>query len=108
VVRRNRKHFEASEQGKASRRRKAQRHRQRHPHKEAARVAVSVAIKTGRLRVPGRCSACGRSDSGRIEAHHHRGYDDAHWLDVVWLCHPCHMHADGIASSPTDSQPELL
>lgn len=108
VIQKGRERFEKSEAGRVWRREKAQRHRLMNPHKAKARVAVSVAIRLGHLIVPPACSACGRSDSGRIEAHHHCGYDEAHLLDVVWLCHPCHMHADGIASSPTDSLPESL
>lgn len=50
--------------------------------------AVYRAVKAGRLVRPATCSSCGAG--GRIEAHHHHGYDVEHRLDVVWLCRPCH------------------
>jgi hypothetical protein len=58
-----------------------------------------MAIRDGRLCVPEECESCGSSGPARIEAHHHQGYDEAHWLDVIWLCHSCHMRADGIINS---------
>lgn len=52
--------------------------------KQAARLAITHAIETGRLlRLP--CEVCGepRSDA------HHDDYDKP--LDVRWLCRPHHM-----------------
>lgn len=34
------------------------------------------------------CEDCGTRM--RVQAHHHKGYSRAHWLDVIWLCPPCH------------------
>lgn len=34
----------------------------------------------------------------RVEAHHHKGYDEDHWLDVVWLCRSCHVLAEELPS----------
>jgi predicted HNH restriction endonuclease len=76
----------------------AARQRVKYPDRARARLAVTHAIAAGRI-VVGPCSACelepkkvnGRQ---RIEAHHHKGYDEEHWLDVVWLCRPCHREVD--------------
>jgi hypothetical protein len=59
-----------------------------HPdHCEAWR-AVYRAVKSGKLKRPAKCSRCGKKC--RPHAHHHRGHDVKHHLDVVWLCIPCH------------------
>ena len=53
-----------------------------------ARMAVWYALRTSALiQVP--CVECG----AKSEAHHHRGYDADHVLDVVWLCRPHHAAA---------------
>lgn len=57
-----------------------------------ARSEVNKAIRRGDIvRQP--CCECGAK---RADAHHHNGYDTAHWFDVEWLCRRCHMrgHAE--------------
>lgn len=68
-------------------------HRRRHPQRNKARVAVLAAIKAGKLIRPSTCSRCG--DENQIHAHH-ESYEPDRWLDLVWLCRPCHMarHAE--------------
>lgn len=57
----------------------------RDPNRFRARLAVARAVKRGDLvRQP---CGCG---SKKVEAHHHKGYAEQHWLDVVWLCKRCH------------------
>lgn len=56
--------------------------------KATAHKRVLRAIKNGTLVNPRQCTQCGKR--GRIEAHHHNGYEKAHQLDVVWLCCECH------------------
>jgi ribosomal protein S27AE len=51
-----------------------------------ARVAVSNALKTGRLVRPDRCEQCG--EAGKLQAHHE---DHGRPLDVEWLCGECHL-----------------
>lgn len=60
-----------------------------HPDRRMARSAVLEAKRSGRL-VPKPCRDCGASS---VHAHHHNGYAKEHWLDVVWLCPPCHSRA---------------
>lgn len=60
--------------------------------KQAARKAVGRALKTGRLIKPACCGHEG-CDETYIEAHHCRGYEREHWLDVEWLCHSHHRKA---------------
>ncbi len=72
------------------------------PAKAAAHRAVAEAINRGALVRPKSCSRCGREPMPRInsksgsgiEAHHHRGYAPAQWLDVLWVCKPCHSILD--------------
>lgn len=52
------------------------------------RMKVSRAVARGEL-VRGPCW-CGEVET---QAHHANGYDDAHALDVVWLCAPHHRAA---------------
>lgn len=103
----SRKIYNASELGSAVRRRyrtselgldARKRYRTAHPDRERARHAVSSAIRSGNLvRQP--CSSCGLTPKKvngqqRIEAHHHLGYSEEHWLDIVWLCQRCHGQAE--------------
>lgn len=60
------------------------RRRARSPEKDAARYAVSNAIRDGRL-VRGPCAFCGTTV--RVQAHHE---DYSRPLDVVWACFKCH------------------
>jgi hypothetical protein len=57
-----------------------------------SRDAAKQALKSGRLRRPDRCQACGRPPSPtlRIEMHHP---DYSRPLDVVFLCSLCHGQA---------------
>lgn len=69
-----------------------------HRLKVKARSAVQHALKSGKLIVPDSCQSGGQYGvecSGRLEAHHHRGYwPRAAWTDVIWLCTTCHKAAD--------------
>lgn len=56
---------------------------------QAARQAVARAVRETRLVRPKACSKCGLT-RGVIQAHHHKGYEPAHQLDVQWLCAVCH------------------
>lgn len=58
----------------------------RNPDTRRAAQAVERAVASGRL-VRGACADCGAVAK---HAHHANGYDQDHWLDVVWLCVPCH------------------
>lgn len=62
---------------------------------DAARKAVAMAVRARDL-VKEPCNSCG--SRGAVEAHHYRGYDISHWLDVRWLCKRCHQAAE--ASRP--------
>lgn len=84
----------ASAQGHAI----AKKTRSKHPDRGRARQAVAYAIKAGRLVIQP-CSSCELAPKKvngqqRIEAHHHLGYSEEHWLDIVWLCQRCHGKAE--------------
>lgn len=63
--------------------------RKKFPMEKKARDAVYCAIKSGKMIRPKKCSLCGTSRM-RIEAHHHKGYEQEFMLDVVFLCTSCH------------------
>lgn len=63
--------------------------RKRHPDKAIARWKVTNAVQSGAL-IKGPCSKCNRPPDRHVHGHHHNGYDEAHWFDVVWLCRWCH------------------
>jgi hypothetical protein len=57
--------------------------------KDKARHAVHVAVRTGRMAPASRCQHPG-CEAAKVEAHHHRGYEPEHALDVVWFCRKHH------------------
>jgi hypothetical protein len=63
----------------------------------AAGHAVEAAIELGELTRPAVCGDCG-TDKRKIEAHHHKGYQREHWLDVVWA----------LPGMPQESRPRRL
>lgn len=63
-----------------------------HPLQRKARSAISNALRLGKIIKPIKCQACGCVE--KLEAHHWKGYEKEHWLDVQWLCHKHHLEAD--------------
>lgn len=83
------RHVEGGSRGEASveaRLRARTRWLANNKQKRAAHVAVSNAVRDGKLVNPGVCSAC-KSSHRDVEAHHD---DYSLKLDVRWLCVPCH------------------
>jgi len=66
--------------------------------------AVERALRIGRLHRPRCCQKCG--EMCKVEAHHHRGYAEAYWLDIEWLCPPCHQakHALSLKTKGRDEK----
>lgn len=64
------------------------RYNTKYPEKAKAHNAVSIALRDGKLLRPSVCEKCNISDV-RIEGHH-ESYEEKDWLDVIWLCDPCH------------------
>ena len=70
------------------------RKKQSHPLRTAAQSAVSNALRAGLITKPTVCSLPEPLDgkhAGRIEADHHEGYEPENHLDVLWVCHACHV-----------------
>lgn len=64
-------------------------YRKRYPVKSKAQDAVSYAIAQGRFPRASthNCTHCGSAAT----EYHHWSYEPEHWLDVIPLCHNCHM-----------------
>src|SRR5579859_4747214 len=60
--------------------------KERYPEHHLARMAVKNAKAKGLL-APQPCEVCGSIYS---EAHHHKGYAEENWLEIVWLCKQHH------------------
>ena len=80
-----------------------------HPGIKAAQMAVSRAVKSGRLPnlITLICLYCGNKAK---YYHHPNGYDKEHRFDVVPVCCKCHMniHRYGLSSSGTKPVTEPL
>jgi hypothetical protein len=61
----------------------------KHTIKRKARYFLNNAINAGKLpRVKYlKCAFCSKTAQ---EYHHHKGYDEVHWLDVIPVCKDCH------------------
>ena len=77
--------YAKSKRGRAAHRLACLNYNSKNPHKKKATVAVRVAVASGKLTMPDKCSSCGKS--GKVHGHHD-DYDLP--LDVVWLCPTCH------------------
>lgn len=50
-----------------------------------AQRKLHVAVRTGQIVSSPICQHPGCTET-EVRSHHHRGYDEKNWLDVVWLC----------------------
>jgi len=62
----------------------------KHPEKRAAKTAVQLAVREGSLLAINKrtCTECGKQAT---DYHHPNGYDRENHLNVIPLCHACHM-----------------
>ena len=82
--------YRQSTHGKAIRAKATQRFRIAHPDRIQASVAVKDAVRRGIL-MPPTSFQCKMCDNTAEHYHHHKGYEEEHKLDVVPLCHVCHV-----------------
>lgn len=66
-----------------------QREYQKHPLHRKARIALTNAVRDGKLPRVGtqKCTHCPKQAQ---QYHHHNGYEPEHWLDVIPVCIKCH------------------
>ncbi|ATN93415.1 baseplate wedge protein [Pseudoalteromonas phage J2-1_QLiu-2017] len=62
-------------------------YRDKNPLKYKAHCAVNNALRDNKITKPSSCECCG--EEKKLEAHHD-SYQEQHWLDVRWVCDPCH------------------
>jgi hypothetical protein len=67
---------------------------------QKARSALNQALRKGKIK-KGECFLKGDNCFGRIEAHHHLGYDKKHYYDVLWVCSQHHTELDKINAKTT-------
>lgn len=76
----------------------ARNERWRRKNSEAINASATVyrAISKGILKRSECCQWCGTGADDRRLIAHHASYEKDRWLDVVWICHPCHkkVHQD--------------
>lgn len=59
--------------------------------RRSAHLAVAKAVRNGTLHKPTLCEECSElRPPVELHAHHYLGYDEEHWLDVIFLCPKCH------------------
>jgi len=83
------KRYEQTDKGRKNRSNQTKQFYIRHPDQSKARTAVNYAIRDGKLPRPDslQCHYC----PARAEQyHHHKGYAQEHWLDVIPACIKCH------------------
>ncbi len=65
-----------------------QRYHEKHPDRYEARKAANHAVESGQLpRIRTQTCSCGHQAQ---HYHHHKGYAEEHWLDVIPICIKCH------------------
>lgn len=57
-----------------------------------AQGAVTRAVARGDLVRPKVCPICQLKK--KVQAHHHRGYEKQHYLDIIWACARCHARSE--------------
>lgn len=72
---------------------KVKRNRARWPNKARARWSIGNAVSRGEMPRPSDC-ACSQCGAPAAHYHHHKGYDNEFWLDVIPVCAKCHYHLD--------------
>jgi len=85
-VRARHRAYQTTDEGKASMQAAQDRWQAANPEKRKAQVAVSNALRDGRLVKPDNCGTCGATGV-KIQAHH---ADYSQPLSVIWECIPCH------------------
>jgi hypothetical protein len=71
---------------------KSKQYRKNNIDKTMARYTIKRLVRAGKVSVPKNCEWCGEPfiDGEPIHAHHWKGYDFEHWLDVKFVHAKCH------------------
>lgn len=64
-------------------------HKYTQKQKQDAMNRVQKALFRGEIK-KGICIINNKDCHGEIHAHHHKGYEIQHWLDIIWLCEKHH------------------
>jgi len=89
INRRTAKKFAQSKRGKEYNNQWSKQNRKNHPNKALARSTISNATRDGKL-PRAKTLSCQMCNKPAHTYHHHLGYAQEHWLDVIPLCKNCH------------------
>ncbi len=81
------KAYQQGPEYKKTKRRTSVKYRNNYPERLLAQNALIYAVRSRRIDRPDQCSRCG---VGCVPHGHHGSYGEESWLDVDWLCGPCH------------------
>lgn len=85
----HRQKYLKSEKGIAQGRRQVAKYTERYPEKRKAQKAVWYAKSKGKIPDP-KTMTCVNCGNQAAQYHHHQGYSQEHWFDIVPVCVPCH------------------
>jgi len=86
------KQYAKTHRGVARRHGRKQRTKQSLEEKHAW-AKLNRELQAGRIVRPDRCQLCGKRR--KLHAHHTKGYEPEHALDVLWVCVRCHHELHG-------------
>lgn len=81
--------YQATPQGKCAKKKGDIKFKKLNPVKVIANNYVKTKLLSGKLISPPKCEHC--ESRGKLQAHHH-SYLQKDWLNVTWLCQPCHVN----------------
>ena len=87
------RHQDYHQRNKAKRNEYQKNYTKENPIKIKAKNALNQAIRSGKIERGTECSECGTK---KHIVGHHWSYEEANWLDVLWVCQSCHrkIHAE--------------
>lgn len=86
--RRARQKYTKSPKGREAQCNRAARQGKDHPKQIKAKNFLNRAVQSGQIHRPQECVICGKR--AKLHGHHHKGYAEENYLNVLWLCPKCH------------------
>ena len=61
--------------------------REKNKDRYIAKYKLRMAVRSGKVTKKKVCQDCGKPR--KTWGYHHKGFDEKHWMDVLWLCSAC-------------------